>query len=524
MPKVPTAQEAGLGQISLRADRTPTQSFSTDVDMFGGVAARSLGQLAKGLSAFAKVGREIDDNNDRAAVSTAIQAAKDDVNANLLTNLYSKRGSEIFSEGKGPQQIYKNDSIYFDEARKNIAKPLLNNSRQEKLFTSEWEKFQGQEGRRMSTHLASQFRQYGDENAANEVAYSDEELGSIATTIESDWRNALDHSIDGHITIDGHLATGMRPNDAVEQHLKWDDYVASSAVRGWFSESINKLKSAEGLASGNLDNDEAQRWWDQLEPKQRKALRSDLINQASTVAKFRNDQRDASNDAEEEQVKVKANEFWTLHGVDQQAQRVEIYNETVDSPWITRAEKDAMRENLYGGTVTIDVEPGLVELEQSILNGDVVSIAEAEAFRFGGVRVATSETMRRRIFPLVESSRSSKFTSAMSGGLAQLGISDVAAETNTVLKQRASTFKFRMLEWSQSDEGREGDPWEQAMAISKQIQDEIKVDPAIAMMLSSLKTRYNDQLAAGNAIAATATLTSMNSLMSMLGLRMEDIK
>ena len=67
-------------------------------------------------------------------------------------------------------------------------------------------------------------------------------------------------------------------------------------------------------------------------------------------------------------------------------------------------------------------------------------------------------------------------------------------------------------------------PWAAAEAISAQIKQDIKVDPAVMTMLKSMKKRYNDSLSAGNAAGAAAARKSMDSMMNMLGISMEDVK
>lgn len=523
MAKVPTATEAGLGRQRVRPDQTPFQAPQTTTEEFGGAFGRDLS--AVGLSIETAAGRlgEIVEVNDRLAVSKAMDNARTSAGEKMLGGLYSKVPSDLFADGVGPQDVYDNNMKLFDEVDQ-ASGSMLNNDRQHLLFRSAFGKYKQTEGVRASSHIAKQFRSHTVETGRIEKEGTKEALSNVASQIEQDWQNTEKYKAHGRLQIELRRETGLTDKDAAELHSEWDDYVASSAVRGWFAASPNPLASSQGLASGKFEDEAVQDHWDALDPKQRKSISNDLIGRAQKLAQLQNDQREISGGVIEAAHLGKANDFFVMDQPEQRGDRIFIYDELKDSPHLKKSVKDDMRDILYGGPVVQDSEPGLVELEGAIRDGEITSAADASAFRYNGKQVATSETMRTRIFPLVESVKNKDFRDAMSAGMADLGVADTASETSSVLKTRVATFKSRFLRWGQSEEGRTGDPWSAVDQIVNSIKAEIKVDPATMTMLRQMKKNYNDSLAAGNAIQATASLQSIEGLMSILGITLEDIK
>jgi len=529
MAKVPTAYEAGLGQQQVGPDQTPFQSFSTNVDQFGAVQARALSAGGKGLMLLGQAAAEISDISDQNAANRAVMETQELLNQEMLENLYSKPSTDIFINGAGPSEIYKGAGVVFGKV-KEIGLAQLANDRQRTLFSAAWAKVEASEGGKASTHIASQFRAYTGEIAKQAKTATEQQLGEIAGRIEQDPGNPS-YALLGEETIENAMLAGLNPTAAADLKAQWPAYVASSSVRGWFAASPNSLIASQELASGKFSDPEVQAHWDVLDPKQRGAVSKDLVGRAQKVAQLKNDQRDAADDAAEKAAGEVVNDFFVNDEPTQRPQRIEAYDKVKNSPFVKQSVKDAMRDNLYAGPVIQDYEPGLLQLEALIRDGTIRTNADAEAFRYGEDkrRVATAETMRMRIFGLVDSTQDEVFRDSFNAGLASLGIVDTASETSPVLKNRAATFKRSFLEWKQTRAGTDNDPynnnpWAAAEAISAQIKQDIKVDPAVMTMLKSMKKRYNDSLSAGNAAGAAAARKSMDSMMNMLGISMEDVK
>lgn len=523
MAKVPPGLELGLGQARTIADPTQTQRIRAHPDSFGAVQARSLQEAGGALIDLGVRANTINQVSDQNAVSQAMEAARTATQEQMMGELYSKTSQELFFNGASPEDVYKTSKVVFDKVNK-ATQPMLKTARQRALFTNSWSKYQASESVKASNHVASQFRTYTGELAKQEKIAAEKELGGVASMIENDWENTERYRDEGLLKIGLRTETGLSGIDALDLEEQWPSYVASSAVRGWFSQQTNSLEASQELAAGSFKDEKVQKYWDSLDPKQRKVVSSDLISRAQKVAQLSNDQRTAMITLREVETAKQVNEFFTSDRPVDKQKRLDIYDSVKQDPTVSQATKNAMRDNLYGGEVTQDSQPGLVELESLIRSGDILTEADASAFRYEGKSVATANTMRERIFPMIKASKSEKFRDAMTGGLAQLGVVDTMSENSAVLRQRAATFKFRMIEWQQSEEGKTGDPWAASLVIANEIKAEIKVDPAVMSMLRNAKSTYERELAAGNTVEASKALNSMNSMMNILDIKLEDIK
>jgi hypothetical protein len=450
------------------------------------------------------------------------------MNESLLTDFFSKSAHDLFAKGAGPQEVYratvKSMGKFLPEGAAGLA-----NERQRRLFGAAWSSHQAAEESRITSHIASQFRKYTGEVSERQKASTSDALGEIASQIETDWSNSDKYAEQGLVAIFSANAAGLSDADTEELAIGWEDYVNSSSVRGWFAASPNPLQSAQELASGKFSDPKVQERWDSLDPKQRKAVSSDLIGRAQKVAQLRNDQHEAARKQSKQNAAQQVSDFFMNDAPDQRAARIDIYDRMKNSPFVTQQTKNAMRDNLYGGVVVQDSEPGLVELEARIIDGTISTIADAMAFTYDGKQIATSRTMRSRIFPLISSTQDRAFSDSYSAGLAALGIVDTASETSTVLQKRAATFKQSFLAWKVTSAGRQddpykGDPWAAAMAISGKIKTSIKVDPAIMAMLRQMKQTYNSAVESNDAEAALVARKSMDGLLNLLELSVEDIK
>ncbi len=529
MAKVPTAFEMGLGQVAVKPDSTPFQSFQTSPDQFGAGQGRALSTAGKGLMLLGQIANEISATSDKNAANRAMNEARNSLTEENLKGLYAMPTQDIFAKGAGPVDVYKKAEGVSSDVRKTIVDGLAND-RQRNLFDTAWAKYSQTENKRASIYIASQFRKYTGEIAQQEKSSAEGALGDISSQIEQNYTNASNLEQWGQDQIDMRAETGLSATDAAKLRDSWPDQVAASTIRGWFSAQPNPLTASQELAVGKFKDKEIQSYWDQLDPKQRKQVSGDLIGRAQKLAQLGNDQRKASTDRRKEAAAKTVNDFFVNDKPSQGSSRVDIYeNKIKNNPDIPQNVKKAARENLYGGPVVQDNEPGLVELEKAIRAGDIKTSAEAMAFRFGNEQVATAETMRTRIFPLVAAMGKTDFADAYNAGLADLGIVDTASVTSSVLTKRAATFRQSLLQWKITQAGKPGDPynndsWKAATAIAKTIKAEIKVDPAVMTMLKSLKARYNSALAAGNPIEAAAARKSMDGLMNQLGLSLEDVK
>ncbi|MAE81627.1 MAG: hypothetical protein CMB80_02740 [Flammeovirgaceae bacterium] len=534
MPKVQTAMEAGFGNQKVAADSTPFQSFNTSPDQFGATQARSQLKAGQGMIKLADNIDTISLINDKLAAAKAMTAYRTKTDGLLLEGVYQKTPDELFSKGSSPTESYNSaTSIMSDAAKDDTILEMLANDRQKLFFSRGVLQYQQTEGKRSSNHIASQFRSYQGQVSAAQKKEAEEKLGNTASLIEQDYKNAERYRLMGEGQIRSFDVGGaLLGTDADELRVGWGDMVASSAVRGWFAAQVDPLQASQNLASGKFGkgDEDVQKYWDQLSPKQRKVVSGDLIGRAQKLAQLRNDQRDEDNDKLQEISEKRVNDFWISDKPKDRQKRIDLYeNHIKNDGYVKQAMKDAIRDNLYGGAVVQDNEEGLVVLENAIRKGTITTIAEANAFTVDGERIATAETMRMRINPLIEARQDKRFSDAYDSGLAQMGIVDVASETTSVLKKRAATFKSQILNWKQNIAGTDkdpygNDPWKAVQAFVKEIKDDIKVDPAVMTMLKSLKARYDTALAAGNVIEATSALKSMEGLMGMLGLTMEDIK
>jgi hypothetical protein len=157
-----------------------------------------------------------------------------------------------------------------------------------------------------------------------------------------------------------------------------------------------------------------------------------------------------------------------------------------------------------------------------IYSGAIKSIEEANAFRYKEQRVATDETMRNQIYPLIQQMQNKDFSGALQAGRAALGIVEGAAVTSQVLSQRAGYFESafrRHMAQNPSD-----DPWEVSKKIEDDARERFKADAATMGMLKTLKKRYEDAVVASDPVAAAAARSSADSLLGALGLTWEDIK
>jgi len=525
MAKVPTAVEAGFGQVQTSPDTTPFQSEQVVQGAFGGEQAKSLQIAGQGISKLADFANQVTIVNDQNAVSIAMQKARDASNSKLTDSLYSKTYTSLFANGKGIQDAHKSSMKILEDVNRST-RAMLNGPRQQAMFTQAWTKFQATESRRASTHISSQFRTYTGEVEKQENTTTESEIAVFAGNAASaDWRNTDKFEAQANLAVDLHEETGLNPTDAEKLRISIPKYMAASAVRGWHSTQENLLQASQQLASGKLPDPLAQKYWDKLDAKQKKAVRNDLISQGDQLIRSQNNQRKIADDAKQQNADKAVSDFWTMDKPTQEGDRQTIYETQIKgNAFIPIAQQNAARESLYGGEVTTDSEPGLLELEAAIRDGDINSMTEANAFRYGNKAVATTNTMRTRIFPLVEASKDKVFRDAMSIGLAQLGISNTAAETNVVLKQRAASYKAQFLQWKNSPEGKTGDPLAASQEIADKIKQDIKVDPQTMTMLKSIKARYDLAVTQGNTVQAAASLSSMQGLMGMLGLTLEDIK
>ena len=523
MVAVPTAFNSGLGQKLSQNSQTPFQSLSTSAGTFGtgqNLQTAASGALKLGAVIAARE-QQIRDDNDKAAVGRAIAAARKNAEEQLLDNVYSQSSGALFSKGQSPSDVYKGTSKYFTKSEA-VGKKLLSNDRQRALFAENWSKYQTSENERVSSHLGSQFRSYVKEASDAQKVEAQEYLGNLSSAIETDWRQADKLLNQGHTQIMAREQLGLDQKDATILHGEWDDEVAASAVRGWFSEQADRLGAAESLLTGNIQDKDAKRYWESLDAKQRKTVRNDLISQAQKLAQFSNDQRSAAKDAAEAQAAEVVNEFFITTGEENRGRRAELYDSVKNNPHVSQATKRAMRDNLFGGQVTQDVEEGVRELEALIYSGAIKSIEEANAFRYKEQRVATDETLRNQIYPLIEQMQNKDFSGALQAGRAALGIVEGAAVTNQVVSQRAGYFEsaFRRHMAKNPDD----DPWEVSKKIEDDARERFKADAATMGMLKTLKKRYDDAVVASDPVAAAAVRSSADSLLGVLGLTWEDIK
>jgi len=492
MAKVPTAVEAGFGQVQSAPDTTPFESVQVPQGAFGQDQAANQQAAGKGLLQLADFADQVSLVNDQNAVSVAMQKARALSDERLNESTYSQTHSAMFADGKGPKDAFQGATKILGDVNREIS-TTLSGSRQQAMFNSAWTKYHATESRRASTHIASQFRSYTGEVEKLEKTSTETEIGNFASQAASaDWRNTQQYENQAKLTINLHAETGLNETDQIELERSLPTYMASSAVRGWHSTQENLLSASQQLATGKLEDSLAQEYWDKLDPNQKKALRNDLISQGDQLIRSQNNQRKIVNDALQLQADTAIGTFWSSDQPGQESARQENYEKNIkNNVHIPLAQRNAAREALYGGEVTTDDQEGLIRLEAAIYSGDVKSISEAAAYRFDGKPVATAETMRTRIYPAVEAAQDKTFRDAMAIGLAQMGITDTLAETDVVRLQRAASFKAQMLKWRNTPEGKSGDPIAQAEIITTQIKADIKVDPGTMAMLKQMKGSYD---------------------------------
>ena len=256
-------------------------------------------------------------------------------------------------------------------------------------------------------------------------------------------------------------------------------------------------------------------------------IENGISNTSYQIVRMENALRKAQKEKLKDALDAKTSEFFSLDKPEDRTRRIDIYEEVKDNPHLARSEREAMRDMVYGGSVIQDDETGLLQLEIAIRDGEISSASQAMAFQYDGksaAQWATQETLRTRIFPLLESSKDKSFSAAMNSGLAALGVADTQGETNAVLRARAATYKERILQWRSTKEGRAGNPWEASQKIIADIKSEMKIDPKAMAMLRTYKQKYETSLKSGNTVDANTALEQMQGLLSAFDMKMEDIE
>lgn len=525
MATVPTAFNSGLGQQQSASNATPYQSLSTSPATFGAGIGAGIERLGKGAMdftvAYAARQRAIEDENDKAAVGRAMMAVRKDTEARLLGDIYAKPSSEIFANGASPVAVFQNSDRYFQDGMRS-GESMLANDRQKQLFSQQFGQYRQSEENRLATHLGTQHRSYLKEVSGAQKVDAEDYLGGLASAIEGDWRQADRLRTQGHMQITVREGMGLSEADANELRIEWEDYVSASAVRGWFSEQTNRLGAAEALLTGQISDPDVKKMWDSLDAKQRKTVRTDLISQAQKLAQFSNDQRRAAEDARKEAADRQVSDFFNMTDEADRAQRVEIYEGIKNNPDVSLPIKNAMRDTLFGGAITHDNAEGVRALEEAIYRGDIRSIEDANAFRYNDARPATEDTMRGRVYPLIQQMNNRDFASALQAGRASLGIVEGVSITNQVVSQRAGYFESAYRRHMAANP--DANPWEVSRDLEEKARNMFKVDTATMGMLQSIKKGYDDAIAAGDTIRAATERQRADALLNVLGLTWDDIK
>lgn len=517
MPRVQTYQP---NQVRQSAVQVPAQQ-RTRIDSRGafgeGVAGGGL-NLAQSL---VNISEDISLNEDRSAATNAFNAARDAVRVDHLENLYSKQSSDLFPNGIKTQDVYKNTQDSVQKISQQFNKNLVN-ERQRTYFNELWGSFSNSELNSASRHIATQHRAYIKQTRDDHVASMDSSVGQLASGVEQNWRaypNAL-KEVESQLN-QAFNVVGVSSDVIETKKQSYQDYIHSAVIRGWFAEHPDPVRASMILSGGEFQDTKIENIWNALDPNQRKAIRTDLISQSQKLIKMQNDQRELRKEAEQIRIDQDIGNFYAA---DDLGTRIDIYTKYSNDPRISLSIRQDMRENIAGGNVTDDWEEGLLDLEDSIRNGDITTISEAEAYRYDGKKPGTAETYRTRIYPLIESVQDEVFTDAFNAGIAALGIANTAAETNPVLRARAARFKSDFLRWKNSPEGKDGDAFAASDAIIQKIKSDIKVDPATMSMLRQLKKRYEDALATNNMTEAMAARQSLDGMTGLLAISIEDIK
>lgn len=534
MPKIPSAQQMGLGNVPIQTGRggaspTPFQRLNTNTDMFGGADARNAGAVSRGL---ADLSNQLEDmairqeaqrfEEDKTAATQAVLAANDSFRKDMLENFYKLEGSQLFTEGNTTDTLYKHAQHLALKYRKTGA-IRLQKGRQRDMYDNMWSVQADKELGSVSNHIAKQYNVHRGEVSKNYVAAMDNRMVELYTSVEQDWRQYENaHHYIGNQLFEARHEAGV-PKDMVEGKLtEYSDYIDQAAVSGWYKEQPDHISAAVELFTGDISEPKIKAIWGDLEPEERVSLRKRLMDETNAVIKIKNDRVDAAEKAAKAKVDQDIADFWSTH---EKNKRIEIYAKNLNNPLMPREVRNAMKEDIYGGPVSTDNEQGLLELEEAIRNGDIRSYGDAEAFRYGVIKPGRSETMRTRIYPLIDSMMDREFRDAMKVGLSNLGIAEVAAETDPVLKARAARFQSEFLLWKHSEGSKKGgNPFDAADRIAKRMKDEFKTDPNTMTMLKAMKKKYDDALNSGDTQTAAERMEQITKMLNLLGLNLEDIK
>jgi len=528
MARIPTAFNSGLGQQLPSPAPTPFQSLNTSADLFGAAQGRTLQNAGAEITALggemAARQEQIELANDRAAAGRAFMASRKDTEEKLLENIYGKPGGELFAKGAGAGDVYKSMSPYFGASSK-IGEGLLANDRQKQLFAGLWGPYQSAEESRAATHIGIQHRHYLTDVSNAQAEDAQELLSGLASRIEQDWRKADRIRDEGHMQITAREVVGLSEQAALALDSKWEDTVSASAVRGWFSEQSDQLTAVESLITGDIKDKNAKKYWESLDARHRKRVQTELISRTQKMVMLANDQREFAQKERERQTSASVIEFFVSTGDDGLARRNEIYESVKNNPGVKPATRKAMRDTLFGGEITEIGKEGSRVLLAEVTAGNIKTVEEANIFEYRGQRPATNPATQSEVHQLIEQMQNTDFAGALAAGRSGLGMNDRGSTdrgtaASGVLSQRGEYFENSFRRYMTRNP--EADPWEASARIEKEARGKYKSDPAARGRLRILRKRYNDDVKAGNALAAQITRHQADGLLNVLGLTWED--
>lgn len=499
----PVTQGAqNIGGIKVNdAANTPFQNLQTSADMFaqGPVSADSSKKIGGALITGSEVLNAIEIQNNKAAANTAFRKKQTEFLSWGLDaksgGVFTKNGTSLYGDGTSPTDQLNAYGAKAAEYGKSGAEGLKNDA-QRKLFNSLWSDHAASASSRASTHLTSEWTKYEAESRGLELSNTSESfalqfLPGVTDYFQSTHKKALDEIFlkKAELERGGHSA-----KDVEETISGMTDHLSSSVVRSYVKQSGGSITALTELAGGSFSDPVVQVYWNRLSdnPKEQENIQRDLVRQYTEIAKVNKSERDDIDRVDEAKANQLELDFY--RETDPVKRRV-IAGQYEDLNKAKPSVMKQLRQELAGGTVSLDFEPGLLELEELIADGTITTITEAKMFQATGHtgRVGTPETFRTRILPLLERNEDKRFTTALRIGRASLGIVE-GGVTNTVTSQRVGDLTAKLLSWSLKPENKNADPVEQMEKLVREAKERYKLDPETKQKLDVMYNVYLSML------------------------------
>lgn len=295
--------------------------------------------------------------------------------------------------------------------------------------------------------------------------------------------------------------------------------LAQGAVRGWFKSQHDRYGAAEALYSGNVPDKELSGLLNSMAPAERSQLLNRIIDDSSKLVAIGNQQREAGRaQLKERDEGILRNVFFDPRlSLEERSANLDVIRR---SPHLSVEAIKAAEKFVRDGArdTGLDVEADQLKLERAVRNDELKTDVQIIDYVARNNLQVSTNSIRERIIPLLESKRDKLFSNALDWGESELGYDKSAAASGIAIfadkADKAAKYRAEMLDWRRRNP--DGDVWAYAKTVTDRLKSQGNAQASASLPV--LVESYRGALAKKDPASIAAAKTALTQTMISAGM------